>query len=267
MRQGGAVADRGLFLHEVIDIVGQGQYSYMEHVNREPVQRMDGMMRLQGTFFVCAAAGGGRWPQVVNVWDLGPDGWDAWARNVDRLNLKRRRAFYGDWWDAAAQWRSGGLDRLLGAVTGSPTTAEIAARGISGTLFLHEVQRVAPDRRDAYLADIARTRVPLMREHGHEAVGIYEVLGDDSELVLLWATSVEAHAALRRAEDRARGHGSGARADDRIAAWRATTLGYGVRGRAEVMTPLPGTVYGPADWEDADLSDWLGGDAENGADA
>ncbi|HVU74199.1 MAG TPA: hypothetical protein VHE83_14635 [Mycobacteriales bacterium] len=266
MRQGGYVAaesakDRGLFLHEVVDIVGQGQYAYMEHVNREPVQQMDGMMRLQGTFFVCAAGGGGRWPQVVNVWDLGPDGWDAWARNVDRLNLKRRRAFYGDWWDTAAQWRSGGTDRLLGAMPGSPTTAEIAERGITGTLFLHELQTIAPERRDAYLDDVARTRVPLMHEYGHEMVGLYEVLGDAREVVLLWATSIPAQAALRRAEDRARGHGArgtGGTVDDRLTSWRATTLAYGVHGSAEVMTPLPGTVYGPADWEDADLSDWLG---------
>ena len=31
---------------------------------------------------------------------------------MDRLNLKRRNAFYGDWWDEAAQWRTGGFDRL-----------------------------------------------------------------------------------------------------------------------------------------------------------
>lgn len=40
--------------------------------------------------------GGGRWPQVVNVWDVGEQGWAGWAANVDRLNLKRRHAFYGD---------------------------------------------------------------------------------------------------------------------------------------------------------------------------
>ena len=28
-------------------------------------------------------------------------------------------------------------------------------------------------------------------------------------------------------------------------------------GDTQLMTPLPGTVYGPADWEDADLNDWL----------
>ena len=27
------------------------------------------------------------------------------------------------------------------------------------------------------------------------------------------------------------------------------------------MTPLPGTVYGPDDWEEADLTAWLSDDA------
>src|SRR5690606_26514633 len=89
---GGSVAERDLYLHEVIDIVGQGQYDYMAHAAREPTNAMPGMLTLQGTFFVCAV-GGGRWPQVVNLWDVGEAGWDGWAANVDRLNLKRRAAF------------------------------------------------------------------------------------------------------------------------------------------------------------------------------
>ena len=28
------------------------------------------------------------------------------AANVDRMNLKRRKAFYGDWWDEAAGYNS-----------------------------------------------------------------------------------------------------------------------------------------------------------------
>ena len=63
---GGRVAERDLHLHEVIDIVGQGQYDYMAHAAREPTNAMPEMLTLQGTFFVCAV-GGGRWPQVVNV--------------------------------------------------------------------------------------------------------------------------------------------------------------------------------------------------------
>ena len=94
-------ATRNLYLYEVVDVVGQGQYAYMEHLWKDPVLRMPEMFGLQGSFYVCAA-GGGRWPQVINIWDIGSKGWKGWASNVDRMNLKRRKAFYGDWWDEAA---------------------------------------------------------------------------------------------------------------------------------------------------------------------
>ena len=54
---------RRLYLYETVDIVGQGQYEYMEHLWKDPVLRMPEMFGLQGSFYVCAA-GGGRWPQV-----------------------------------------------------------------------------------------------------------------------------------------------------------------------------------------------------------
>ena len=30
-----------------------------------------------------------------------------------------------------------------------------------------------------------------------------------------------------------------------------------IGGATHIMTPLPKTVYGPDDWEDASLDDWL----------
>lgn len=250
------MTDRRLYLHETVDIIGQGQYAYMEHVAREPVQRMPSMMSLQGTFFVCAA-GGGRWPQVVNIWDLGPDGWSAWARNADRLNLKRRRAFYGDWWDEAAQWRSGGLDRLCGAGPGCPTTEDLVADGVRGTLFLHEVLSLRPGSGLEFLQAVAEQRVPLMHDHGHRTTGLYEVISVPDEVVLVWATDVSAHARYRQARDTTRGLSDAGTPDPRILAWDALAAGFVTGGRIEVMTPAPGTVYGPADWEDASLDDWL----------
>ena len=49
---------RSVFVHETIDIVGQGQYDYMEMVNREPAQHMPDMTSLQGTFYVLGFGGG-----------------------------------------------------------------------------------------------------------------------------------------------------------------------------------------------------------------
>ena len=42
---------RSVFVHETIDIVGQGQYEYMDLAAREPVHDMPGLFRLQGTFY------------------------------------------------------------------------------------------------------------------------------------------------------------------------------------------------------------------------
>ena len=101
-----------------------GRCDYMEHLWKDPVEQMPEMNTLQGTFYVCAQ-GGGRWPQVVNIWDVGSKGWDSRAADADRLNLKRRKAYYGDWWQEAYTWRTGGFDRLCGNVPGSPSTDEI----------------------------------------------------------------------------------------------------------------------------------------------
>ena len=247
---------RHLYLHEVIDIVGQGQYDYMDHSRKEPTNVMPDMLTLQGTFFVCAM-GGGRWPQVINIWDVGEAGWQGWAANVDRLNLKRRKAFYGDWWDEAAQWRTGGFDRLCGAAPGSPSTAEIAHQGITGTLFVHQLLTVRPGTPLDYLATVVEQQVPLWGEYGHRATGIYEVLGNQHEVVVVWATSIADQTRLRAARDAARGLGDQGEADGRLVAWERQSATFVTGGDTHLMTPLPGTVYGPDDWDEASLDDWL----------
>jgi hypothetical protein len=250
------MGSRDLYLHEVVDIVGQGQYDYMEHLWQDPVLRMPEMFGLQGSFYVCAA-GGGRWPQVVNIWDVGARGWDGWAANVDRMNLKRRKAFYGDWWDEAAKWRSGGLDRLCGGVPGSPTTDDIKRADIKGTLFVHEVLEVRPGSALDFLAAVAELRKPLMHDYGHHATGLYEVLSNQHEVVMVWATDLPQQLRLRKARDTTRGLSDDGEVDDRIVAWERTAAEFVTGGDTHLMTPLPKTVYGPDDWEDAALEDWL----------
>ncbi|MEE9415277.1 MAG: hypothetical protein V3V01_08330, partial [Acidimicrobiales bacterium] len=134
---------RRFFLHETVDIIGQGQYQYMDLVAREPVHDMAGLFRLWGTFFVIGASGG-RWPRVINLYDGGANGWDGWLANLDRLNLRRRDEFYHDWWDEAAQFRSGGSDRVAATAPGHPSNDELEERGVSGTVFVHQLLEVSP---------------------------------------------------------------------------------------------------------------------------
>ena len=247
---------RSVFVHETIDIVGQGQYAYMEHLGQDPVQRMPDMTSLQGSFYVLGF-GGGRWPQVVNIWDCGDLGWDGWGTNLDRLNLKRRKAFYGDWWDTAAQWRSGGFDRVCAGVPGSPTTADIEAAGIRGTLFVNEVLGVRPGTQIEFLERVVTERAPMMAAHGIVATGLWEVVNNVHEVVMVWATSVDAWVGYQRDRDTTRGLDDTGTADPAITEWDTVAAAYVTTGDTHVMTPLPGTVYGPPDWDEASLSDWL----------
>jgi hypothetical protein len=250
------VATRNLYLYEVVDVVGQGQYEYMEHLWKDPVLRMPEMFGLQGAFYVCAA-GGGRWPQVINIWDIGSKGWMGWASNVDRMNLKRRKAFYGEWWDEAAKWRTGGFDRLLGGVPGCPTTEEIAAAGIHGTLFVNEILTVRPGTQLEFLAAVRDQRAPLLADYGHALTGLYEVTSNQHEVVLVWATDIPSQVRYRQNRDTTRGLCDEGESDERIVAWDAVSAGFVTGGDSHIMTPLPRTVYGPPDWEDASLDDWL----------
>ena len=88
-----------------------------------------------------------RWPQVVNVWEI-PGGWDGWFGKVDRLGLKRAsNTDLNAWWKQAFEYRSGGFDRLLGAVPGCPNIESLTRDGVTGSLFVHELTEVAPGHR------------------------------------------------------------------------------------------------------------------------
>jgi hypothetical protein len=251
------VSTRDLYLYEVIDIIGRGQYAYMDHLWKDPVLRMPEMFGLQGAFYVCSA-GGGRWPQVINIWDIGSKGWRGWASNVDRMNLKRRKANYVDWWDEASQWRTGGFDRLCAGVPGSPNTEQIKAAGIKGTLFVNEIFTVRPGSGLEFLAAVVEQRKPLMEEYGHHATGLYEVTTNQHEVVMVWATDIASNTRWHQCRDTTRGLCDEGDSDERIVEWECVSANYVTGGDAHIMTPLPRTVYGPDDWEDASLDDWLG---------
>jgi hypothetical protein len=240
------MTDRDLFLHEIIDIVGQHQWSYMEHVKAQSGhEKVD--FELLGTWYTMGITG--RWPQVVNIWEV-PDGWDGWYGKVDRLGVKRmsNRHLEG-WWETAFGYRTGGFDRLLGAAPGSPNMASLSADEVSGSLFVHELSEVRPGSALDYLDAVRRERVPLMAEHGHQLVGLWEVLLNDYEVCTVWATEPEHHVRMGKSRDVARGiatsSAAGVDGDERIEAWHRTAREFTTHWREELMTPAPGTLCGP----------------------
>ncbi len=239
---------RRFFLHETLDIVGQGQYEYMDTVAREPVHDMPGLFRLWGTFFVIGASGG-RWPQVINLYDGGEAGWDAWTANLDRLNLKRRAKFYTDWWDEAAEFRTGGRDRVAAVMPQSPTDGELQKRSVAGTVFVHQVLDVKPGEQIEYLEAVATTRVPMLRERGIEVTQLLEVINNPTEVVVVWATHLENWVELRKDFDTTRGLDDSGTADPALLEWQQLERRFVVGGTTELMTPRPGGIAGPESWE------------------
>jgi len=238
--------ERPLFLHEYIDIVGQHQWDYMEHTKGQSGHEKVGF-ELLGTWYVMGITG--RWPQVVNLWEV-PGGWDGWFHKVDRLGMKRAtNAHLESWWQVAFTYRTGGFDRLLAGAPGCPTMGALAADGVRGSLFVHELSEVRPGTALDYLAAVRAERVPLMAEYGHRLVGLYEVMMHDTEVCTVWATEPEQHVRMAKARDVARGvldpAVAGVDGDPRIEAWHERTRTWVTRWREELMTPAPGTWCAP----------------------
>jgi hypothetical protein len=240
------VTDRDLFLHEIIDIRAQHQWNYMEHAKAQAGhEKVD--FELLGTWYTMGITG--RWPQVINIWEI-PGGWDGWHGKVDRLGMKRTtNAHLEGWWTTAYEYRSGGFDRLLAAAPGCPTMASLAADGVQGTLFVHELTEVVPGSALEYLAAVREVRAPLLADYGHELVGLYEVMMNDYEVCTVWATEAEHHVRAGKARDVARGvaSASGVDGDPRFDAWHQLARTWTTRWREELMTPAPGTLCGPAE--------------------
>jgi hypothetical protein len=241
---------RPLFLHEIIDIVGQHQWDYMEHAKAQAGhEKVD--FELLGTWYVMGITG--RWPQVINIWEI-PGGWDGWYGKVDRLGLKRRTNVHlENWWSTAYNYRTGGYDRLLGGHPGCPDMAALAANEVTGTLFVHEITEVRPGAALEYLDAVREVRAPALAAHGHALVGLYEVLMHDTEVCTVWATDTASHVEAGKAFDVARGllsaDEAGIAGDDRLVEWQRLSQQWTTRRREELMTPAPGTLCGPADWE------------------
>jgi hypothetical protein len=239
---------RDLFLHEVVDIVGAGAWPYMEHTVRAAADERPGF-ELLGTWYTMGITG--RWPQVINIWEV-IGGWDGWQRCVEGLGLARRgNDALAGWWKKALTYRSGGFDRLLGAVPGCPGRADLVARGVRGSVFVHEVASVRPGAALDYLAALREEWLPVASEYGLEPVGLWEVLGTDTEVCTVFATEPAGPVRLAVAYDAARGLGDEADGDARLVTWAARAREFCTGRREELMTPCPGTLCAPTETGDS----------------
>jgi hypothetical protein len=177
-----------VYIHEYIDIIGQNRANYMHHMaaNFSPLAQEERQQLCYGVWGVVGSTG--HWPQVVNMWE--EDGLDGLAASFryefNHATLQDPKL--ATWWKKAAEFRSGGRDRLLAPAPWTRTIQELCDDGVTGEAYAHEEITVVPGRSAEFL-DIARQEaIPVYEEFGWQMAGAWETLMiDDSECLLLWA--------------------------------------------------------------------------------
>jgi hypothetical protein len=232
------VSARNVYLHEYVDIIGEGAMPYMEHTaERGAGDASGGTLELVGTWYTTGSTG--RWPQVVNLWEC-VDGWEGWRRLMEQTNLRRtRNPKLEAWWRRALEVRTGGFDRLMAGAPGCPALADLRQDGVRASVFVHELSRCRPGAGLDYLAAVHEEWQPVLGEYGHTVVGLYEVLLTDREVLTIWATDPASHCRLQEASVEG--------TDERIARWRTRARDFLTDWREELMTPHPNTVLSAGD--------------------
>lgn len=177
-----------VYVHELVDIVGHARERYQHHVtaNWSPIGQAE---RAQLCFGVWGVVGStGRWPQVVNLWEY--RSWADLARNfeVELATPSMQDPSLAEWWAAAAEMRSGGVDRVLIGDDGQPGIEELCAAGGGGVGYLHELVGCTPGAAPELLASVRSAGSDAYRQAGLRPVGRFaRAMADDDEVVLIWA--------------------------------------------------------------------------------
>ncbi len=176
-----------LYLHEIIDIIGDGQQAYLDTViERAQHSEAQGISRLVGTFRVVGSTN--RWPRVVNLWEM--DSWTHWAQTLERQFLPEKKdGALAPWWSKAAQWRSGGFDRILEPAPYSPTLAALKEKNLRSWVCAHTIARTEPGASEPFLDAIKTEVLPRLAAHGVSLVGAYRVPMRSDEVVAIWAAN------------------------------------------------------------------------------
>ncbi|CAN5457324.1 hypothetical protein BH10ACT3_BH10ACT3_11080 [soil metagenome] len=178
-----------VYIHEFVDVIGTERARYQHHMtaNWSPEA---GPLRRQRCFGVFSVVGStGRWPQVVNLWEY--DSWDDLAHNfqVELVGAGHRDPMLSEWWAKAAEFRTGGLDRILVADETSPGIEQWCEQGGTGAVaYLHETIRTAPGHAREVCSSMVGPVVSELAPYGLRLVGAFRTaMRAEDEVIVLWA--------------------------------------------------------------------------------
>jgi hypothetical protein len=219
-----------VYIHEFIDIIGHNRARYMQHMtaNWGPIGRAERNLLCFGVWGTVGSTG--RWPEVVNLWEL--DGWDALAANFEHefSAASLQDESLAKWWAVAAEMRRGGLDRILVPEPWSPTIEELTDAGVNGAVYAHELVTVPVGAANDFLEALLEFGVPALAELGIRPIGAFRVaMTNDSEAIVLWAIpDWPTWARYERAWD-----------DGSLASWRTHLVGLGADVHRSLMCDAP----------------------------
>ncbi|NUU24479.1 MAG: hypothetical protein HOV68_23685 [Streptomycetaceae bacterium] len=196
---------------------------------------------LIGAFYAVGITGHTQF-KAVTLWDC-RGGWDGgWRQMMEIYDDVKPELFLSQIDDL--RWSA--FSRPLGAVHGSPALADVVREGYRPPFVLFESAQVRPGAALDYLEAVREERAPVLAEHGHRLLGLYEVLLCDTEVVTVWGTDLDAHLALQRSRDAALGLDDEAEADERLVTWRKQARTY-LDGtwRETLLAPFPGCKLSP----------------------
>jgi hypothetical protein len=245
------MANERVYIHEFIDIIGHNRANYMHHMvaNWSPEAQVERRQLCYGVWAIVGSTG--RWPQTLNIWEH--DDWDGLADSfaVETVGRGAQDPRLEKWWAKAAEFRSGGLDRILEPAPWTRGIEELCRDGVTGECYTHELVRVRPGSASDFLDRVRDEAAPIVAAHGLELAGAWKTaMANDDECVFLWAIPTWRHwAAYERAHA----------VDSDVRTWRRG-LGDVVQGWQRVAlvdAPLSPFRIGRQPTRD-DRTDWEG---------
>jgi len=163
-----------VYIHEFVDVIGTERARYQHHMTANWCPE-GGPLRRQRCFGVFSLVGStGRWPQVVNLWEY--DSWDDLGHNfsVELVGTGHRDPMLAQWWERAASFRTGGVDRILVAHDASPGIEEWCRRdGTGAVAYVHELITTEVDGAGVVADAVADDRDAVAERFGMELVGLF----------------------------------------------------------------------------------------------
>jgi hypothetical protein len=129
----------------------------------------------------------GSWPKTINMWEH--EGWSGLAASleVESVGKGAQDPALERWWAKAAEFRSGGYDRIVVPAPWTRTIEELVADGVQGDVYAHELITVENGGAGDIL-ERARDAAALHDRHSWELIGAFTTaMRNDDEALLLWA--------------------------------------------------------------------------------